>query len=103
MTVAPLASALATNNFGDTRAPGGVAGPIALLVLLVIAAATIFLIRNMNARLRRLPESFPDASAQPPSSAAGPEATDEPAGEQPAGGQPAGDQRSGAERTPPGP
>lgn len=102
MTVALLARGLAANNVGDTRAPGGAAGPIALLVLLVVAAATIFLIRNMNARLRRLPESFPEASAQPPGPSAGPAATHGPAGEQPAGDRPAGGRRDGAE-TAPGP
>jgi hypothetical protein len=48
---------LAVNNFGDTR-EGSLAGPLGLLIILVLAAATIFLIRNMNARLRRLPDSF---------------------------------------------
>jgi len=50
---------LADNNFGDTRSGDGLAGPMALLVILLLAGATIFLIRNMNKRLRRLPESFP--------------------------------------------
>lgn len=50
---------LADNNFGDTRSGDGLAGPMALLVILLLAAATIFLIRNMNKRLKRLPESFP--------------------------------------------
>jgi hypothetical protein len=48
---------LADNNFGDTRA-GGLAGPTGLVVILLLVVATIFLIRNMNARLRRLPASF---------------------------------------------
>lgn len=56
---------LATNNFGDTREGGGLAGPIGLLIILALAAATIFLIRNMNARLRRLPDKFPPASRGP--------------------------------------
>jgi len=51
---------LADNNFGDTRSGDGLAGPMALLVILLLAAATIFLIRNMNKRLKRLPESFPE-------------------------------------------
>lgn len=50
---------LVDNNFGDTRSGDGLAGPMALLVILLLAAATIFLIRNMNKRLKRLPESFP--------------------------------------------
>lgn len=49
---------LAENNFGDTRS-GGLAGPMGLFIILLLAAATVLLIRNMNARLRRLPERFP--------------------------------------------
>jgi len=50
---------LAQNNFGDTR-DGGLAGPTGLVIILLLVVATIFLIRNMNARLRRLPDRFPD-------------------------------------------
>ena len=50
---------LAENNFGDTRS-GGLAGPMGLFIIVLLAIATVFLIRNMNARLRRLPERFPD-------------------------------------------
>ncbi|MFJ8577050.1 hypothetical protein [Micromonospora sp. NPDC093277] len=46
------------NNFGDTRT-GGLAGPMGLFLILLLATATILLIRNMNARLRRLPDRFP--------------------------------------------
>jgi hypothetical protein len=49
---------LAVNNFGDTRS-GGLAGPMALLIIVLLAIATVLLIRNMNARLRRLPDHFP--------------------------------------------
>jgi len=52
------AQVLAQNSFGDTRT-GGLAGPMGLFLLLLLAAATVFLIRNMNARLRRLPDRFP--------------------------------------------
>jgi hypothetical protein len=51
-------AALAVNNFGDTRS-GGLAGPMALLIIVLLVIATVLLIRNMNARLRRLPERFP--------------------------------------------
>lgn len=54
---------LAVNNFGDTRS-GGLAGPMGLLIILVLAVATVLLIRNMNARLRRLPDSFPDPAVE---------------------------------------
>ncbi|MEU4569332.1 hypothetical protein [Micromonospora sp. NPDC023956] len=49
---------LAQNNFGDTRT-GGLAGPMGLFLILVLGTATVLLIRNMNARLRRLPDRFP--------------------------------------------
>jgi hypothetical protein len=35
------------------------AGPIGLLVLLLIGVATVLLVRNMNARLKRMPREFP--------------------------------------------
>lgn len=50
---------LGVNNFGDTRA-GGLAGPMGLFVIVLLCIATVLLIRNMNKRLRRLPDSFPD-------------------------------------------
>lgn len=50
---------LAENNFGDTRS-GGLAGPMGLLIILLLAVATVLLVRNMNSRLRRLPERFPE-------------------------------------------
>lgn len=51
---------LAVNNFGDTR-EGGLAGPMGLFLIVMMAIATVLLIRNMNKRLRRLPDSFPDS------------------------------------------
>jgi hypothetical protein len=45
------------NNFGDTRS-GSLAGPMGLLLLTVLAIVTILLIRNMNKRVKRLPDSF---------------------------------------------
>jgi hypothetical protein len=53
-----LLDVLAVNNFGDTRS-GGLAGPMGLFIILLLATATVLLIRNMNARLRRLPDRFP--------------------------------------------
>jgi hypothetical protein len=53
---------LADNNFGDTMG-SGLAGPTGLVVILLLVVGTIFLIRNMNARLRRLPDHFPDDNA----------------------------------------
>jgi hypothetical protein len=53
-------SLFAVNNFGDTRS-GGLAGPMGLFVIVLLVIATVLLIRNMNKRLRRLPDSFSDA------------------------------------------
>jgi hypothetical protein len=49
---------LAQNIFGDTRS-GSLAGPLGLLIIVLLIIATVLLIRNMNKRLRRLPERFP--------------------------------------------
>jgi hypothetical protein len=51
---------LADNGPGD-----GVAGPLGLLIIVLLVIATVLLMRNMNARLRRLPTEFPDPSAAP--------------------------------------
>ncbi len=56
------AAVLAVNNFGDTRS-GGLAGPMGLFIIVLLAIATVLLIRNMNARLKRLPAEFPDPDA----------------------------------------
>ena len=36
------------------------AGPIGLLIVALLGVATVFLVRNMNKRIKRLPPSFPD-------------------------------------------
>jgi F0F1-type ATP synthase assembly protein I len=48
-------------------APNGTAGPLGLLVVLLIGVALVLLIRNMNGRLKRLPRSFdePGGSVDP--------------------------------------
>jgi hypothetical protein len=46
-------------------APSGTAGPLALLLVLLIGVSLVLLIRNMNGRLRRLPPSFDEPEAQP--------------------------------------
>ena len=63
---------LAENNFGDTRS-GSLAGPAGLVIILLLAIGTVLLIRNMNSRLRRLPERFP---SEPRPSDANPDDTD---------------------------
>jgi len=57
--VTSAVSVLAENNFGDTRS-GSLAGPMGLFIILLMAVATVLLIRNLNARIRRLPDQFPD-------------------------------------------
>ncbi len=52
---------LATNNFGNTRS-GSLVGPLGGLFVALLMIGTVLLIRNMNSRLRRLPQSFPDPS-----------------------------------------
>lgn len=66
------------NNFGDTRG-GALAGPLALFIIVLLAIATVFLIRNMNKRLRALPPTFNSQGKTP---TAHPESDDKP--EQPA-------------------
>jgi hypothetical protein len=48
---------LSQNNFGDTR-EGSLAGPTGLVIILLLIIGTVLLIRNMNSRLKRLPERF---------------------------------------------
>jgi hypothetical protein len=60
---------LAANNFGDTLG-GALAGPTGFVIILLLGIGTVLLIRNMNSRLRRLPERFdnpPPAEESPPS------------------------------------
>ena len=49
---------IAQNIFGDTRS-GSLAGPLGLLIIVLLAIGTVLLIRNMNKRIKRLPERFP--------------------------------------------
>jgi hypothetical protein len=53
------------NNFGDNLS-GGLAGPTGLVIILLLIIGTVLLIRNMNARLRRLPESFDQPADREP-------------------------------------
>ncbi|MCU1592617.1 MAG: hypothetical protein JWO12_9 [Frankiales bacterium] len=59
----------------------GSAGPLGLLIVLLIGLALVLLIRNMNKRLKRLPASFdegPDVS--PPDGPSGESASGPSAG-----------------------
>jgi hypothetical protein len=70
---------VAANNFGDTR-QGSLAGPMGLVIILLLALGTYLLIRNMNARLRRLPERFPAQDDQAGGASAGRARTEADAG-----------------------
>ncbi|MEV0268608.1 MAG: hypothetical protein HOV71_23530 [Hamadaea sp.] len=58
-----LAEFLSDNNFGDTRS-GGLAGPMGLLLIVVLGIAIVLLIRNMSKRIKRLPASFDGEPAE---------------------------------------
>ena len=49
----------------SAAAPGGTAGPLGLLVVLLIGVSLVLLIRNMNSRLRRLPPTFEPPADEP--------------------------------------
>lgn len=59
---------IAQNIFGDTR-QGSLAGPLGLLIIVLLAIGTVLLIRNMNKRIKRLPDQFPrqDPPSEPDS------------------------------------
>jgi len=67
---------LAQNYFGDTRS-GSLAGPLGGFLVVALAVFTVLLIRNMNARIRRLPERFPPDKDESPE-ATGADGADEP-------------------------
>ena len=64
---------LADNNFGDTRS-GGLAGPMGLLLIIVLGTVTVLLIRNMSKRIKRLPSTFDGSGDLPEPGQAGSEA-----------------------------
>ena len=55
---------MAQNIFGDTRS-GSLAGPLGLLIIVLLCIGTVLLIRNMNKRIRRLPDRFPNQGDPP--------------------------------------
>jgi hypothetical protein len=67
---------IAQSGFGD-NVPNGVAGPLGLFITVLLVIATVLLIRNMNSRLRRLPESFPPPVGQAPEDAPAPPAAED--------------------------
>ncbi len=67
---------------------GGSAGPIGLLIVLLIGTATVLLIRNMNKRLRRLPREFSPPGGRRRSRSAPPTGRREVSGEPGDAGEP---------------
>ena len=59
-------------------AKGGVdgvsAGWLGFLIVVLLCVVTALLIRNMNARLKRLPKSFPDPNQDDDATSSGPTA-----------------------------
>lgn len=53
MNAPQLAAVLAQEGERD-------AGPAPLLIIVLLAIATVLLIRNMSGRIKRLPREFPD-------------------------------------------
>jgi hypothetical protein len=74
----------------------GEASPVALVVIVLLAIVTIFLIRSMTKRLRRLPPSFGPAADEPEKAGDEPSADDE-ADDSTARGEAHGE-KAGAER-----
>ncbi len=54
-----MITVLAANDFGDNLGDG-VAGPVGLLIIVLLVVALVFLIRSMNKHLRRVRDDFPD-------------------------------------------
>jgi hypothetical protein len=57
-----MITVLAANDFGDNLGDG-VAGPVGLLIIVLLVVALVFLIRSMNKHLRRVRDDFPDDEA----------------------------------------
>jgi hypothetical protein len=55
----------------DPPASNAQAGPLGLLVVILLAIATFLLVRSMSRHLRKVPASFDGGTAAPPGSGAG--------------------------------
>ena len=65
-----MTTVLAANDFGDNIGDG-VAGPVGLLIIVVLVIATVLLMRSMNKHLKRVPEKFPDKESARPADPSG--------------------------------
>ena len=61
-----MTGSIAAGSSGVTVLAAGPpsAGPLALLVIVLLGVATVLLIRNMNGHLRRLPRDFEERPAR---------------------------------------
>ena len=64
-TLVMIAGLLADDAPKDTGPDFGKASPVGLLVVVLLLIGTFLLVRSMNRRLKRLPESFDRAEPSP--------------------------------------
>ncbi len=67
-----VATATAASGVLAQQQPGQ-AGPLGLLVLVLLGIAVFLLVRNMDRRLKRLPKEFPPREDDQPDGRGGPE------------------------------
>ena len=71
-------SLLAATLLAASDTPSSAAGPVGLLVVVLLGVSLVLLIRNMDRRLKRLPRDFPEDGHGLPRSGAGPDDPDAP-------------------------
>jgi hypothetical protein len=76
-TLVMIAGLLADEAPKDTGPDFGKASPFGLLVVVLLLIGTFLLVRSMNSRLKKLPESF-DGTTRDPDEAAEDDGTVEP-------------------------
>lgn len=64
-TLVMIAGLLADEAPKDTGPDFGKASPFGLLIVVLLLIGTFVLVRNMNGRLKKLPESFDDKNDEP--------------------------------------
>ena len=62
-TLVMIAGLLAEEAPKDTGPDFGKASPFGLLIVVLLLIGTFLLVRNMNSRLKKLPESFDESEA----------------------------------------
>ena len=73
-------SLLAATWLGATETTSRAAGPVGLLVVVLLGVSLVLLIRNMDRRLKRLPRDFPEDGHGRPRGGTGPADPDAPQG-----------------------